>query len=548
MTADLRSVWFWLSLALLAILTVFLLYPFASILIASFGVVDGKATGWATLLSEPKYARAILNTILLGVAVTMVALAIGIPLAYLSARYEFRGKSIIAILPLITLVTPEVIVAQTWLMLLGNNGLLRRWLLEAGITIPSFYGWFGLITSMSFIYYTYAYIGTLAAIRGFDVQLEEAAQSLGTSPVKSRWKVVVPVVLPSVLASALLVFTLVVGNFALALILGGRVELLSAMTYQAAVSETSANPVLQSALASVSIILVMVVLFAQRWIVSRGRFEITQGRTARATKLRGPAAWAFAVFAGLLVLISLLPLMTVIAGAFTRSRGPVMRWGDWTTANLERVLITGLDPLRNTLTYAAVATLIAIVLSALLGYLIVKRRNLITPALDYLTVLPLALSGTALGIGLIQAFNGGWLPLTGTAAIIVLAYVIRRLPFGMRNASSTLYNIPRSLEEASISLGVPPVRTFLKVVLPLMIPALAAAAVLTWTTTVAELSASIIVYSGGRETVPIQIFKLIDSNLMAQASAYGLILISVILAPIIVATKIFRIDLFSSRP
>ena len=89
--------------------------------------------------------------------------------------------------------------------------------------------------------------------------------------------------------------------------------------------------------------------------------------------------------------------------------------------------------------------------------------------------------------------------------------------------------------------------SFLKVVLPLMVPAIAAAAVLTWTTTVAELSASIIVYSGGRETLPIQIYKLIDSGLMAQASAYGLILVVIILVPILVATRVFRVDLFSSR-
>lgn len=191
--------------------------------------------------------------------------------------------------------------------------------------------------------------------------------------------------------------------------------------------------------------------------------------------------------------------------------------------------------------------MIGITFSAIVSYLIVKKRNILTPALDYLTALPLALSGTIIGIGLIMSFNTGFLPLTGTASIIVLAYIVRRLPFGIRNSSSTLYNIPNSIEEASISLGVPPVSTFFKVVLPLMLPAVAAAAVLTWTTTVAELSASIIVYSGGRETMPIQIYKLIDSNLMAPASAYGLVLVAVILIPIIVATRVFRIDLFSSK-
>ena len=116
---------------------------------------------------------------------------------------------------------------------------------------------------------------------------------------------------------------------------------------------------------------------------------------------------------------------------------------------------------------------------------------------------------------------------------------------GIRNSQSILYNVPNSIEDASISLGVAPIPSFLKVVLPLMLPAIMAATILIWTTTVAELSASVIVYSAGRETLPIQIFRLIDSGLMAYASAYGLILISVIVIPIIIATKVFRIKLFS---
>ncbi len=139
------------------------------------------------------------------------------------------------------------------------------------------------------------------------------------------------------------------------------------------------------------------------------------------------------------------------------------------------------------------------------------------------------------------------MPLAGTAGIVVLAYLIRRLPFGIRNASSTLYNIPDSIEDASISLGVPPLQTFFKAVLPLMVPSIAAAGVLVWTTTVAELSASVVVYSAGQETLPIQIFRLIDSNLMAQASAYGLVLLAIILLPILIATTVFKIDVFASR-
>ncbi|PTM39992.1 iron ABC transporter permease [Bosea sp. 124] len=546
MSAQLRSVWFWFSAAALVMLAVFLLYPLFNVLTGSFGGASGRS-GWMVLAGDPKYAAAITNTIMLGLAVTLTTTLIGVPLAYFTARFEFPGKGIVAVLPLVTLVIPEVIAAQTWLMMLGNNGFITRWLGARGIDIPSFYGWPGLITVMTFTYYTYVYIGTLAAIRGFDVQLEEAAQSLGTSPSRSRLNVMLPVVLPAVLASALLVFTLVVGNFATATILGSRVPLLSVLTYQAAVAEGGSDPVMQSTLASVSIALVMIVLFVQRWIVSRGRHEVTQGRGARAQKLRGVPGLVTGLLAGLLVIVSLLPLGSIVIGAFTVSRGPVMRWGEWTTVHIERLFRIAPDPVLNTLAYSAVATVIGITFSAIVSYLIVKKRNILTPALDYLTALPLALSGTIIGIGLLMSFNTGFLPLTGTASIIVLAYIVRRLPFGIRNASSTLYNIPNSIEEASISLGVPPVATFFKVVLPLMVPAIAAAAVLTWTTTVAELSASIIVYSGGRETMPIQIYKLIDSNLMAPASAYGLVLVAVILIPIIVATRIFKVDLFSSK-
>jgi len=546
MRSDLRSVWFWLTLAALAVLGLFLLLPLFNVLAGSFGGNSGRS-GWSLVRQDGKYLTAVVNTLVLGGVVTLLASLIGVPMAYFTARFDFSGKAIVAILPLITLVVPEVIAAQTWLMAFGNNGLVSRALAERGLELPSFYGWFGLITVMTFTYYTYVYIGTLAAIRGFDVQLEEAAQSLGTSPALSRWKVMVPVVLPSVLASALLVFTLVVGNFAVATILSNKVPLLSVLTYQATVSEVGSDPLLQSTLASISVAIVMVVLFLQRWVVGRGRREVVQGRGARAQRLAGWPGVLLGSVAAAVVVISLLPVVTIVVGAFTQARGPVMRWGTWTTANLERVFTRAPDPLFNTLTYAAIATAVGIAFSVAVSYLVVKKRNRLTPLLDYLTALPLALSGTVIGIGLVMSFNTGWLPLTGTGAIIVLAYVVRRLPFGTRNASSTLYNIPDSIEEASISLGVPPLASFFRVVLPLMVPAIVAAAVLTWTTTVAELSASIIVYSGGRETMPIQIFRLIDSGLMAQASAYGLLLVAVIVLPILLATRVFRIDLFASR-
>jgi len=546
-TRPFKDIWFVLSAATLALFALFLLYPLLNVLSASLSAGAGGQSGWATLVNDPRYRSAVTNTLLLGAIVTVTSTLIGVPLAFVAARYSFPGKALIALLPMTTLIVPEVIAAQTWLMILGNNGFVTRAFADWGIQLPSFYGWFGLITVMTFVYYTYVYIGTLAAIKGFDSQLEEASQSLGVPPGRTLLKVMVPVVAPSILASALLVFTLVVGNFAVATILGQRVYLLSVLTYQSFVSEVGTNPVMQSTLASVSIGIVACALFVQRWVVSRGRYEIVQGRGAKPSPLAGLATLPIALGAAFIMIVSLLPLVTIVAGAFTRARGPVMRWGEWTTANLERVFLSAPDPIVNTLIFAGIATMLSLLISTIVGFLVVKKRNALTPGIDYLSALPLALSGTVLGIGLMISFNGGFLPLAGTGAIIVVAYLIRRLPFGIRNASSTLYNIPNSIEDASISLGVPPLRSFFKVVFPLMLPSIAAAAVLVWTTTVAELSASVVVYSAGQETMPIQIFRLIDSNLMAQASAYGLVLVGVILIPILIATTVFKIDLFAAK-
>jgi iron(III) transport system permease protein len=170
---QIKSIWFWLSAAVLSILVVFLLYPLFNVLISSVGAAG--ESGWSRLVNDPKYYKAVGNSVVLGLVVTTLSCLIGVPLAYFTARFSFTGKALIAVLPLTTIVVPEVIASQTWLMMLGNNGLITRWVFDTfGYQLPSFYGWFGLITVMTFMYYTYIYIGTLAAIRGFDVQLEEA--------------------------------------------------------------------------------------------------------------------------------------------------------------------------------------------------------------------------------------------------------------------------------------------------------------------------------------------------------------------------------------
>ncbi|CAB3875734.1 MULTISPECIES: iron ABC transporter permease [Achromobacter] len=543
--------WPWgiLTAISLALLLFFVLYPLGVLFSNSITGQDGgfSLEGFKALLADSQYLEAFGNTLVLGLAVTTCTILVGVPFAYMVARYDFPLKNLVAILPVLTIVIPEIIVGQSWLLILGNNGILTNLLGDAGISLPSFYGWTGMVFSMTLVYYTYIYLGVLAALRGFDGQLEEAGLSLGTPPFMTKLRVLVPVLLPAVLVNALVVFTLVVGNFALAMLLGSRVPLLSVMTYNTFVSEMGGSPTLQSAMSVVSIAIVAIVLFIQKRVVERKVYTMTQGRAPAARRVRSWTALLYTGGVGLVILVSMLPLIIVFVAAFTKTSGPVMQWGSWSLASMQRALHGAPEPILNSLKFASLATVTGVAFAVLVSYLTIKKRSAFTQVLDYIVVLPLTISGTVLGIALVQTFNTGWLVLAGTSGIMVLCYAVRRLPFAVRNASSVLFNIPDSIEEASISLGVSPLMTFFKVILPAMKASIISAAILMWLTTISELSASIVAYSGGLETMPIAIFRQVDGGRLGMASAYGAALVTVIVLPIIVSVKAFRIKLFSGK-
>lgn len=547
-----RSVSPWLIPALLclAVLVVLVLWPLATLFYQS--AIDPQTghvslEGFRTFFSDRDYTDAFFNTIRLGLTSTIGTLMLGAPLAYVVARYDFPGKSVVALLPLATIVLPDIIVSQAWLMLLGNNGVVRLALEDIGIYLPTFYGWFGMSFVLILNDYTYVYIGMLAALKAIDGSIEEAAINLGASNLRRALTVTLPVLAPALLINAMIVFTLAVDNFSIPMILGGRVDVLSSLTYTTFLSEMGGNPTMQSVLAVASVVLVGFVLFVQKRLVERKTYHMQQGRAPRAVKAQGLSAVLLTATAVLFVAFSLIPASIVVVGAFTKASGPVMQYGQFTLENMERALRYAPEPIINSLMLASVAAIAGTCFAIVSSYLIVKKRIWAVTLLDYVVMLPLAISGTVLGIALIHTYNSGFLVLTGTWVIMAAAYFVRKVPFSIRSASASLYSIPDSIEEASINLGVSPVVSFFKVVLPLMKPAILAAAILMWVTSLAEISATIVLYYGGMETMPIQMFRQIDAGYLATASAYGVILMFVILVPVYLAVRFLKLDLFSSR-
>lgn len=544
------SPWLIPALLCLLVLALLVLWPLASLFYQS--IIDPQTgqlsmQGFRTFIDEPRYVQAFFNTVKLGVISTIGTLLLGAPLAYVVARYDFPGKTLVALLPLATIVLPDIVVSQAWLMLLGNNGIVRHALEHIGIDLPGFYGWFGMSFTLILNDYTYVYIGMLAALKAIDGTIEEAAVNLGANGFRRAITVTLPVLAPALLINAMIVFTLAVDNFSIPMILGGRVDVLSSLTYTTFLSEMGGNPIMQSVLAVVSVVLVGFVLFVQKRIVERKTYQMQQGRAPLAIRAQGLPAILLTLGAVLFVAFSMIPAITVLIGAFTKASGPVMQYGTFTLDNMERALRYAPEPIINSLMLASVAAIAGTCFATVASYLIVKKRMWTVSMLDYVVMLPLAISGTVLGIALIHTYNSGAIILTGTWVIMAAAYFVRKVPFSIRSASASLYSIPDSIEEASINLGVPPIASFFKVVLPVMKPAILGAAILMWVTSLAEISATIVLYYGGMETMPIQMFRQIDAGYLARASAYGVILMFVIIVPTYLAVRFLKLDLFSSR-
>lgn len=536
----------WLTVGVMAIglLGIFLVWPLVGMLGKSFINTDGSfgLGGYTRFLSDASYRDVLVNTLILGVAVTLTSMVLGGGMAVIVARCRFPLAGLVTALPLVTLVIPDVVVAAAWLLILGKQGLLNTLLAPIGIELPSLYSWWGLVFVMTLNNYVYAFVAVLVGLKSMDRNLEEAAQSLGRPIGHVLGGVTLPLLLPSLFAGALIVFTHVIGSFGVPAILGARTPVLAVKAYNEFVSEMGGNPQMQTTMASLLVFLGAGLLLIQKLVVERRQFQMESGRSPLAVVVSG---WHAAVASGAvvcMVALSLLPAVVVVITAFTPSVGPVLRYGGFTLAHLQYALVRAPEPLYNSLFLATIATVAGVLFSVTSAYLIVKRRAALTHLLDVLVMLPLTIAGTVLGIALINTFNHGWLVLTGSWVIMALAYFLRRMPTSVRAAAGPLHNLKDSIEEASMSLGVTPLRSFVHVVLPVIVPSVIAAAVLMWVTTLSELSATVVLYFGGMNTMPIEIFQQIDSGRLALACAYSLVLLLTIFIPLALARWIFKLN------
>jgi iron(III) transport system permease protein len=522
---------FWTLITLLGYLIVALLLVYPLFNIFKFSFLDKESgalslSNWVEFFSKKYYSVSFLNTLFVSIGGTLGALVLGVPLALFTTRYRVFGRSLLSTLALLALLSPPFIGAYSWIMLLGRRGFLRLALLSLGIPLPPIYGPLGIILVYTLHYYPYVFLLTSGALTTVDRSLEEAAENLGARAWRRFFRVTLPLVLPSVTAGALIAFMMCLSNFDTPMIIGGNYRVLPTLAYNLFTSEVGERPGLASTVSILLILCASAVIFLQRYAAGRRKYSSSLLNRPVIKSLRGWSSFGAHLVSYLIVALSTVPLAVVVYFSFRKTSGPVFQAGLGFDSYL-KVFREVPKTITNSFLFAAASVVLIVAAGTLLGYVLARRRNVPAQVLDPLLMIPYMVPGTVLGIGFIIAFNRKPLFLLGTAAIIILAYFIRRLPYSVRSGASILKQIDPVLEEAGINLGAPPARTFRKVTLPLMLPGILSGAILSWVTAINEISASILLYVGRTMTMPIRIYLSVLDGYFGPASAMSTILLAV---------------------
>lgn len=494
------------------------------------GQISGRPglENFFTFFGSGYYTRAFANSLLVSTGATGLALLLGVPLALVFSRYQFAGRSLLRVFVLLSMMSPPFIGAYAWIILFGRAGLVTDWAASIGLALPTIYGPGGIILASALSLYPIVFLVMCSALSRLDGSLEEAAASLGRRPQQVFWEVTLPLMRPALVTSATLVFLAVMADFGLPSILGEgeRYPVLATLAYTLYLSEVGAEPGMA---ATTSVLLVFTALLAVglgQWLTRRVQVGHDGGRPMALQPLRGglPRAW---VWLGLLTVgLANLPLGVVLASSLMEVRGAMFQ----PTFTLQNYVVAWAmmgDALGNSLRYALAALAMATILGALVGYAVSRRGDWPTKLLDWLVMVPFVVPGTVLGIGYAQVFNEPPMLITGTSAVLVLVLLVRRLPYVVRSSASIVSQIDRSLEEASSSLGEPPMRGFWRVMVPLMRPGILAGVVIAWIELFNELSATIVLYTGATRTLPIAAFQQAVGGDFGLAAAYSGMLIVV---------------------
>jgi len=520
----------WLFLAL------FLVYPLLRIFYDAVTDEGGRLTlvNFAAFFTDAFYLRALWKSLVLGAATVAASSVIGIAVAFLLVRFEFPGRSLFGYLTMIPIISPPLVGTLGFIFILGRAGsinVLLQDVFDLLRPINFLYGLHGVVLVETLHLFPMITLNVVDALGKIDPSLEEAAESVGARGWRKFWTVTLPLMTPGYVAGALLVFIWTFSDFATPLILGVQ-DLLAPQAYLNIVQFVDRRIFRMGIVISALMVILAVVflMVARRWVGLKDYASLSYTAVERRRLTRWKQAGAVG-FLSMLMLLSFIPYAGVALASFSKGWSLTPLPLSYTLQHYERVIVETPKYILNSFLYSGLAVALCIVVGVPIAWVLARSRLPGRGALDSINTLILAVPGTAIGIAYIRAFHfdlpGFDRGLTSFWIIMPIVLAVRRLPYTVRAAHSSLLLVHRSMEEAAQSVGATGLRTIRDISLPLIWKGIVVGSLFSFMTSLQEASAVLFLALGGWEMITNGIFTFYIAGSSSEAAALGAILIAV---------------------
>ena len=507
--------WTILSFSVLGLFGLFLLYPLWGLLRQAVLSSGGELTldYFKRFFEYRYYSSTIINSLKVSTAITLVTLILGIPISYFYSFYQLKGAKVLFVASLLCAMSAPFIGAYSWVLFMAADRGNTKYL----------YGFNGILFVQALKLFPLVFIYMNGAFKSIDNSLMEASANMGTVGIKRFFTVILKLAMPTILAASLVVFMRAFADFGTPLLIGEGYRTFPVEIYNQYLGDHGRDYNFAAAISVIAVVLTSAVFLLQKWATSRYDFSISAMNPVEKKKPKGLMGILMHLYAYLLVGVAFLPQAYIVYLSFRNSDLAVFLPGY--SLNNYRMAADRLlgRSIYNTLVLGVGSLALIIVLAIIIAYLVVRRRSLLNNFIDTLSMIPYILPGSVIGIALVIAFSDRPFALTGTAAIMIIAWVIRRMPYTIRSATATLQLIPMNVEEAATSLGTSKPKTFAKITVPMMRNGIVSGAILSWITIVTELSSAIILYNNRTITLTMSTYVAISRGNDGLAAAFAAI-------------------------
>lgn len=522
-------------LMMIILLFTFAVWPLLEIVKQSLVDTQGNFSfqAYINVFTMSETYKALRNTIMLAVIVGVLATVIGFLFAYCTSHLAIKGKKLFNMMAMMPMVSPPFSVALSIIMLFGSRGLITYNLL--GWTNTNIYGLKGLIFVQTISFFPIAFLLLAGMLRSIDASIEDAARDLGSSKWRTFRTITVPLVRPGIANAFLLVFIKSVADFANPMAIGGNFSTLATQVYLQAIGSYDIQG--GAAIAVILLDIAMILFVISKYWVEKKTYITVLGKSSRErTMIKDSgivipvAGFCFLITAVVISVYVLIPIASFIK-----------MWGvdySWTLEHYRYALSVGHNAIKDTTLLAIIATPISGILGMIVAYLVVRKKFIGRGFINFASLLSIAVPGTVIGIGYILTFNEYPLQLTGTAMILIAAFIIRSLPIGIRAGVSSLQQIDPGIEEAAADLGSGAGRVFTTVTLPLIKDAFFGGLVYSFIRSMTSISAVIFLVSAKYSLLTVLVLDQVEDNRFGVASAFSTILIVIVYAAIFMIQRL----------